>query len=222
MGKEKESTISRRDFLKGTATGAAVVAAAGVLGACATSSVAAGGAGRWDKEVDVLVLGSGTAAFAALACKQYGAQKVLLIEKSAKWGGTCAVSGGGFWIPGAYFLKDLGLPEDNLDDALTYMKALTAGRCDPKLPETYIANAPKFLEWCRDSFGWRQWKITWSGGFQDYYEPIPGYRSNGRDIMLDSGYETWKKIQELVRQNGIEVMRETAGKELITDGSGNV
>jgi succinate dehydrogenase/fumarate reductase flavoprotein subunit len=221
MGKEKERTISRRDFLKSTATGAAGVAAAGVLGACATGS-AAGGARLppWDKEVDVLVVGSGTVAFAALACKEYGAQKVLIIEKSANWGGTSAVSGGSFWIPGAYFLKDLGLPEDNLDDALAYMKTLSAGRCDPKLPETYIANAHKFLEWTRDSFGWRQWQAPSS--LPDYYEPIPGYRSNGRRVFLDRGNMLWKKIEELVRQNGIEVMMETAGKELVTDGSGTV
>jgi succinate dehydrogenase/fumarate reductase flavoprotein subunit len=218
---KKPKQLSRREFLKGAASGAAGVVAVGALGACATGSAAAGGAGSWDREVDVLVVGSGTVAFAALACKLYGAQKVLLIEKSANWGGTTAISGGGFWIPGAYFLKDAGLPEDNLDDALTYMKTLSAGRCDLKLPETYVANAHKFVEWTRDSFGW-QWKVTGAGTFQDYYEPTPGYRRIGRDISVDSGYETWKKIEELVRQNGIEVMMETAGKELVTDGGGNV
>ncbi|MDR1211242.1 MAG: FAD-binding protein [Spirochaetaceae bacterium] len=223
---KKAKQLSRRDFLKGAAT-AAGAAAVGSLGACATGSAATGGARLppWDKEVDVLVVGSGTAAFAALACKQYGAQKVLLIEKSARWGGTSAISGGGFWIPGAYFLKDMGLPEDNLDDALAYMKALTAGRCDPKLPEIFIASANKFLEWTHDSFGW-QW--TTKESFQDYYEPTPGYRRIGRTVWKEgevgsgSGYGVWREIQELVRQNGIEVMMETAGKELVTDGNGAV
>jgi succinate dehydrogenase/fumarate reductase flavoprotein subunit len=218
MGKEKK--VSRRDFLKGTAAGAAGVAAAGVLGACAGGPSAAGGAGRWDKEVDVLVVGSGTAAFAALACKEYGAQKVLLIEKSARWGGTTAISGGSLWVPGAYCIKDAGLPEDNLDDALAYLKTLSAGRCDPKLPETYVANAHKFLEWCRDSLGWQQWQT--GNSFQDYYDPTTSDRISGRRVFMDSGYETWKKIEELVRQNGIEVMMETAGKELVTDGGGKV
>jgi succinate dehydrogenase/fumarate reductase flavoprotein subunit len=58
--------------------------------------------------------------------------------------------------------------------------------------------------------------------YQDYYEPLPGYRAYGRGVGIGGGYQTWNKIQELVRQNGIEVMMESAGKELVTDGKGAV
>ncbi|MGH8330664.1 MAG: FAD-binding protein, partial [Pseudomonas sp.] len=53
---------------------------------------------KWDECCDVLVIGSGAGGMtAALRAHDLGLN-ALLIEKSAEYGGTSAVSGGGIWI----------------------------------------------------------------------------------------------------------------------------
>ncbi|HNM98477.1 MAG TPA: FAD-binding protein, partial [Marmoricola sp.] len=49
-------------------------------------------------EYDVVVVGSGAAAFAtALGAIDEGLS-VLLVESTGKWGGNSAMSGGGMWL----------------------------------------------------------------------------------------------------------------------------
>ena len=112
---------SRRNFLKKSTMVSVGVAAGTVLSACSPKEAVAGkDAVKWDKEVDVLVVGSGTVVAAAIAAKDAGAEKVLIIEKAESFGGTSAMSGGGMWIPCNYAMKEKGL-EDNREDALKYM-----------------------------------------------------------------------------------------------------
>ncbi|MGH8354140.1 MAG: FAD-dependent oxidoreductase, partial [Pseudomonas sp.] len=62
----------------------------------------------WDQSCDVLVVGSGAGALtAALRAHDLGLQ-VLVIEKSDRYGGTSAVSGGGIWIPNNHRIAALG------------------------------------------------------------------------------------------------------------------
>lgn len=87
------SKLSRRQFLKGAALGAAGLAAGSVL--APRASVAEDAAGIvWDYEADVVVIGAGGAGLpAALKAMEDGAS-VLLVEANWDVGGHCAVSGG--------------------------------------------------------------------------------------------------------------------------------
>ncbi len=52
----------------------------------------------WDKEVDWLVVGSGAAGMtSALRAVDLGA-RVLVVEKSSRFGGSTAMSGGAIWV----------------------------------------------------------------------------------------------------------------------------
>jgi len=101
--------LSRRDFLKGAAVGAAGVATVGILGACGTTGSTATTAPAtaapteavpvdtvsWDAEYDVVVLGYGaTGANAAVAAYEKGAS-VLLTDKAPEGseGGNSVASG---------------------------------------------------------------------------------------------------------------------------------
>ncbi|HSM25727.1 MAG TPA: FAD-binding protein [Anaerolineaceae bacterium] len=221
-----DNLVSRRGFLKKSAMLGAGLAATGGMVACAPAAVNNGAEDiNWDKEVDVVVVGSGTVVMAALAAKDAGAESVLIIEKSIAFGGTSALSGGGFYIPLNYAAKAEGV-EDNREDAFKYLKTVSAGQSTDELLNTYLDNANSMLEWSRDKFGYN-WAL---GGksFEDYYE-VDGFRPRGRKVNLKgpdganvSGGGTWQIFRQTVDELGIELMLETAGKELITNAAGEV
>ena len=69
---------------------------------------------EYDFETDVIVVGSGAAAFsAAITARKQGAE-VIMLEKGAIIGGTTLRSGGGFWIPGNRFQKEKGIEDNNI------------------------------------------------------------------------------------------------------------
>ncbi|MDR3052593.1 MAG: FAD-binding protein, partial [Coriobacteriales bacterium] len=222
--------LSRADFLRATAVAGLGALGIGVLSACSPSDAkepegsagATGGDITWDKEVDVLVVGSGTAAYAALTAAGNGAKKVLVIEKSGIWGGTSATSGGTLWIPLSYAGQEAGMA-DTREDALAYMKACAAGRGNEKAMEAYIDNGNALLEWTRDTYGWSWGAGTPGAGFKDYYEPYPGYRDTGRQADFEgNGPQEWATLQELLGTLGVEIMMETPATDLITNETGAV
>ncbi|HVI43197.1 MAG TPA: FAD-dependent oxidoreductase, partial [Anaerovoracaceae bacterium] len=75
---------------------------------------------KFDFETDILVVGSGAAAFsAAITAKKNGAD-VIMLEKGPLIGGTTLRSGGGYWIPNNRFQRENGII-DGKQDALRYM-----------------------------------------------------------------------------------------------------
>ena len=216
--------VSRRTFLKKSALIGAGVTAAGALAACSGAPSSQKSTPKWDKEVDVVVVGSGTAAVGAIAAKDAGASAVTIIEKGPAFGGTSALSGGGFWIPMNYVMQQAGI-EDNRDDAFKYMKAVTAGQSTDELINAYLDYGPKMLEWLRDKF---EYQFLLSGTmFQDYYE-IPGFRPKGRQVNIAvngknaSGSGAWQTLKATIDKLGIEVMLNTPGKKLYTNDVGEI
>jgi succinate dehydrogenase/fumarate reductase flavoprotein subunit len=222
---QEQKLVSRRTFLKKTAMiGAGAAAATTLVGCANTQASLTSKLPKWDKEVDVVVVGSGTVAIAAIAAKDAGAQKVLILEKGPGFGGTSALSGGGFWIPQNYPMKEAGL-EDNREDAFKYLKYISEGQSTDELINAYLDNGPKMLEWLRDKYQY-QWVMSGTT-FQDYYE-IPGSRPKGRQVAVAvdgkkaSGAGAWKVFRTTVDKLGVEVLLDTAGKKLVTNDAGEI
>lgn len=100
----------------------------------------------WNQIVDVVVVGSGAAGVcAALSAQKAGAQAMVL-ERSDKYGGTSAVSGGVPWIPNNHHMGEIGA-SDSREQALTYLRALSLGGMDLALAEVYVDEAPRVLRY---------------------------------------------------------------------------
>ena len=97
----------------------------------------------WDREVDVVVLGTGAAGLtAALAAAANGAS-VAIFEKSSTVGGTTAVSGGIVWTPAHHRSPDIDLP---VEDAMTYLRAQALGAMDEDLVRTFVRTGESVID----------------------------------------------------------------------------
>ncbi len=131
-------------------------------------------AGNWDKEVDVLVVGSGAGGMlAALVAASHKAE-TLIIEKEALWGGTSATSGGGIWIPASDQARAAGF-NDNEDDAFTYVRGLSAPNVPDENIRAYVRNAASMLRWLGENTSIDYHAFP----YPDYHAESPGGSPTG-------------------------------------------
>ena len=129
------------------------------------------------QNVDVIVVGSGaTGLTAAILAHDHGA-KVLVLEKTGRIGGTSAVSGGGLWVPMNPHMAATGA-SDSREEALAYCRALTMGRVDDDLLETFIDNAPRMIEYLEGHTPLRFSAVS----APDYHPEVPGGKMGGRTL----------------------------------------
>jgi succinate dehydrogenase/fumarate reductase flavoprotein subunit len=165
----------------------------------------------WKEEADVVILGTGFAGLAtAINAFDLGA-KVLILEKlsQAEEGGNSTVSGNAWWSP------------SNLQDAITYMKALCFGLTDDKCIET-LAQEMSTINDCLSSV--LGISIIPMPVLAPEYPELPGsgtvqcWMSSNLAGTL-SGGALWQPFRDAVSTRGINVLYETPGVELIQDPS---
>lgn len=107
--------ISRRDFLKGSATGVLGIAAASLLSGCTSQETKSDDAIQWDYEADVVVVGAGGAGLPAALKAMEDGSSVILVEANWDVGGHAAVSEGNLHFGGGTAIqKKFGI-EDSAD-----------------------------------------------------------------------------------------------------------
>ena len=132
--------------------------------------------GHWDHTVDLLIVGSGAGAMTAgLAGHDRGAN-TLLIEKSDRYGGSSAMSGGGLWIPNNHLMADVGV-EDNVEDAWTYLRETTRGEVSEDRLRAYLEKAPEMARYLSEH---TRAEFVSLPEYADYYQRVPGSRPGGR------------------------------------------
>ncbi len=230
------SNLSRRGFLGTAATGVAL-GATGMLG-CAQEEKKEGIA--WDREVDVVLVGTGTGLAGGIAAANGGAS-VLALEKRGVVGGSTGHSGGVAWVPNNNVMKREGI-EDSRDAARQYLTHLAQSQADPELIEAFLIAGPQMLDFIESNspLSWRVSVIM--GENADYHPEWPGAVKRGRSIEpvtdrqglygpeliagLQTGFEaaggeilTETPVQRLIFQDREDGVREVIGVEATREGA---
>jgi 3-oxosteroid 1-dehydrogenase len=134
--------------------------------------------GHLDDPVDVVIVGSGAPGLTAALSAQAAGARVVVIEKSAYFGGTSAVSGGMLWIPLNHWMAEAGMPDDR-GAVLEYLQAVTAGRTSADVLDAVVDNGPELLAFLEETGGLR---LAAMPSFPDYHPELPGGRAGGRSL----------------------------------------
>nr|WP_314529713.1 FAD-binding protein [uncultured Pseudomonas sp.] len=127
---------------------------------------------------DVIVVGSGAGAMTSAVFLADQGLSVLVVEKSAQYGGTSAISGGGIWIPNNHYFSRIS-SNDSYASALTYLKAAAGEHVDEVRLRAYLDNAPKMIEaLTRIS----RVRYAVAAKYPDYYPHLPGSLAGGRTL----------------------------------------
>ncbi len=198
----KNTSPNRRQFLKGSVAAGAAVAAGGVAGGLAPATARADGApSAWDKEVDVVIVGTGHSGLAAAITAADAGAKVVVLEKMKKEleGGNSKVSGNMWWTP------------TDLPQALEYIGGLCRGLTGKACIQALAEEMLKLNDWLQ-TLGINGGPL---GVFQPEHPELPGAAcvrtwSNGM-----GGAMLWTPLRAQVAKRNVEVMYEAPAKALI-------
>lgn len=146
---------------------------------------------------DVIVVGSGAGAMAAAVVAADQGLSVLVVEKSDKYGGTSAISGGGIWIPNNHYFAEKG-GADSFDKAFTYLKAAAGDKVDEARLRAYLEYAPRMIHYLETR---SRVRYAVADKYPDYYQHLPGSLPGGRSLdpelfdtsLLGDEYEHMRK-----------------------------
>lgn len=124
-----------------------------------------------ERQVDVLVIGSGASAFTAAITARKAGLQVLMVEKEGVFGGTSCFSGGVMWIPGNRHSAVLG--PDSIENARTYIQHEAGEHYDAERVEAFLANGPAMIDFLE-----RETEVEcYPFAYPDYHPPYPGHAS---------------------------------------------
>lgn len=127
---------------------------------------------------DVVVVGSGAGGMlAAIRAHDLGLKSVV-IEKTDRYGGTSAVSGGAIWIPN----NGQTVTKDSAAAALRYLRATTQGKVPEAKLARFVDTAPQILPYL-SSLGVHYYTHP-TMSYPDYYPQLPDAVSSGRTMFV--------------------------------------
>lgn len=166
---------------------------------------------------DVIVIGGGSAAFdAAVAAKEAGAERIVMLEKApeVEYGGNARYSGTGFrfWHQGAdeirefvpdvdaEYFKSLQINPYTKEDFAADLKRMTQGRMDPVLAKTLVDESNAAIHWMQKvGIRWELLKEHAKVGKKRFFEKGIAIHVAGGGI---GQLEQWRQIAE---SRGIEI-----------------
>ncbi|MEV0323796.1 FAD-dependent oxidoreductase [Streptomyces sp. NPDC050658] len=136
----------------------------------------------WDHTYDVVVIGSGAAGLAAAITARLRGLTALVVEKTDRYGGSTALSGGGVWVPNNLHHAAAGLG-DSAEKARAYLDATVGDRVLGERKDAYIEHGPAML---REFHEKTDVRFVYVPEYSDYYPERPGGLPQGRSIEPDT------------------------------------
>lgn len=136
------------------------------------------GKSEFNTDYDLLVVGSGAGALTAAVTAAAKGLRVLVIEKTDKYGGTSALSGGGIWIPCNHLFKAKG-GQDTPEKAWTYLKNAIGDDIDEPRVRAYIEKAAEMVKWLEQN---SRVRYAVAEKYPDYYPHHEGFLPGGRTL----------------------------------------
>lgn len=149
----------------------------------------------WDKEVDILVVGSGAGGLLSALVGAHNHADVLVIEKEPLWGGTSATSGAGIWIPNSDQAAAAGFKDDT-KNAFKYVRKLSAKNVPDANIRAFVDNAAPMLRWVTDNTDIEYHAFP----YPDYHAEEPGGSPTGYRTHMPSpmdGRKLGKDVETL-------------------------
>ncbi|KAJ5716807.1 hypothetical protein N7488_002453 [Penicillium malachiteum] len=163
------------------------------------------------QEVDVIVVGSGCSGLTtALVTAKHGLD-TLVLEKTRYFGGTTAFSGGGMWLSNNKYQPMMGITDDSFEKADQYLQNILGPLYEKEKIASFLASAPKMLEWLEASSNMRFQPVP----TPDYHQSTPG-ASVGRTLLTQGSFDG-RRLGPLVKDfrypiQGLKVLRD--GEEI--------
>lgn len=212
----EQGNINRRQFLGAAAIGAATLGAMGIAGCstpAASAHAAAGIPDEWDKDADVVVIGSGTVLSGAVKAAADGLE-VIVLEKNKVAGGTTALSGGKCYICCS------SLAADDRAKAKDYItKCNTDGFVTDAMIDAYLDNGGEMIDFLIEKTG-ANWQVADRTDLQpDWPGSSSGMRSlnvpNEDDETKSSGGNFTSAEISALETMGASIMTNTAATRLV-------
>ncbi|UCF72759.1 MAG: FAD-dependent oxidoreductase [Deltaproteobacteria bacterium] len=170
----EKKTLTRRGFIKSAAAGAGALA---FMGLSTRETRASQPPRTWDKEADVIVVGSGpTGLPAAVAAVEKGA-RVILLEKNNEVGGNGIINGGILSLGGGTRIQKMRGVEDSADlmfEEGSDYRIRENRRSDPKILRA-------FCDYNLSTFNWLEQHGV---QFQDNMLTFPGVKGIPRSHLI--------------------------------------
>jgi len=208
-----QKEISRKAFLKGMAAVGATSAAVSALAGCAQkpageSSIPA----KWDRETEVLIIGTGFAGLAAAIEAQNAGSQVLVLEKMEVPGGNSAINGGVYAAWDSRIRRKFpDLPPDSADIMMEDMLKAGQRLNWPALVKKVATECVDGIEWLLDLGTPFQEKIVQAGGHS---------RPRTHTTVNASGSDAIKAMLKKAEEMKIEILYEHKVTRLIREGCG--
>jgi fumarate reductase flavoprotein subunit len=221
-GINPENRMTRREFIKGTAAaGVTVIAASGVLSACATGDAATDkSASRKVKvsqtfDCDIVVAGCGISGITCIAAAALNGAKVIGLEKQAKTGGNGQFTEGAFAVDSPLQQKmDIRIKKSNLMKSVLGSSQWVA---DGALWDKFVDMSGKNIQWLMDK------GVAFDNPIDgDGIAAFPCIHLFAGEGARSAGVTLLPKLSQIALDNGAKFMTETAFKSLITNDAGKV
>lgn len=228
---KKSTTISRRSFVQGLGLVSAGAMATGLAGCAAAAKEDTAPAPdeskpenapemAWDRETDILIVGSGYAGLCAAIEAAGAGAEVVLLEKNTVFGGNsilCAGNaqfGGGNSVQKAAGIEDT--PERFYNDIFVYGKH----RAVPELLQTFIDHSNECVDWLQNDLGvvFNE-KVSQNEGHEVPCSLMPAksdaYPGSG-------GISYWYAMYDKATSLGVDMLLEHQATALIQNDEGAV